>query len=80
MVSSRWSLQQIVMLDNFQPDQLKADAETLKHKFPYVMIEASGGITSETLKDYLSEHVDIISQGSLTQGYETVDFSLKIVH
>lgn len=68
----------IVMLDNFQPDQLKQDAATLKHEFPHVLIEASGGITTETMKDYLSEHVDIISQGKLTQGYPCVDFSLKI--
>ena len=69
----------IVMLDNFQPKQLKAGARTLKEKFPHVLIEASGGITNETLKDYLSKDVDIVSQGSLTQGYATIDFSLKIV-
>jgi nicotinate-nucleotide pyrophosphorylase (carboxylating) len=68
------------MLDNFQPDQLKSAAKEIKEKFPYLLIEASGGITIETLKDYLSEYVDIISQGNLTQGYKTIDFSLKIVH
>lgn len=70
----------IVMLDNFAPDQLKADAKALKEEFPHLLIEASGGITVQTMGDYLSEHVDILSQGKLTQGYSCLDFSLKIVH
>jgi len=69
----------IVMLDNFEPNQLKKDAETFKSKFPNVLVEASGGITTETMSDYLCEYVDIVSQGKLTQGYPCVDFSLKIV-
>jgi nicotinate-nucleotide pyrophosphorylase (carboxylating) len=68
------------MLDNFQADHLKMAAKEIKEKFPNLLIEASGGITNETLKDYLSEHVDIVSQGNLTQGYQTIDFSLKIIH
>lgn len=70
----------IVMLDNFEPDQLKQDAETFKKRFPNVFVEASGGITTETMPDYLCKHVDIVSQGKLTQGYQCVDFSLKIIH
>jgi nicotinate-nucleotide pyrophosphorylase (carboxylating) len=70
----------IVMLDNFAPAALKRDAAALKARFPHVLIEASGGITVDTMKEYLSEHVDIVSQGSLTQGYACVDFSLKIAH
>jgi nicotinate-nucleotide pyrophosphorylase (carboxylating) len=70
----------IVMLDNFEPDRLRIDAETFKSKFPNVLVEASGGITTETMPDYLSPHVDIVSQGKLTQGYPCVDFSLKILH
>jgi nicotinate-nucleotide pyrophosphorylase (carboxylating) len=69
----------IVMLDNFTPQQLQQDAKTLKQQFPHLIIEASGGITTETMPDYLSEHVDVVSQGKLTQGYPCVDYSLKIV-
>lgn len=69
----------IVMLDNFEPQQLKADAKTFKDEFPHVLVEASGGITVDTMKEYVSEYVDIISQGKLTQGYDCIDFSLKIV-
>lgn len=70
----------IVMLDNFEPAQLKKDAAFFKEKYPHVLVEASGGITTETMPDYLSPNVDIVSQGKLTQGYSCVDFSLKIIH
>lgn len=68
----------IVMLDNYEPEKLKEDAATFKSKFPNVLVEASGGITIETMEKYLSEHVDIISQGKLTQGYSCIDYSLKL--
>lgn len=70
----------IVMLDNFEPKQLQNDAKIFKSKYPHVLVEASGGITTETMPDYLGPHVDIVSQGKLTQGYPCVDYSLKIVH
>lgn len=70
----------IVMLDNFEPTQLKADARKLKEKFPHLLIEASGGITTDTMSEYLCDDVDVVSQGKLTQGYSCLDFSLKIHH
>jgi nicotinate-nucleotide pyrophosphorylase (carboxylating) len=69
----------IVMLDNFSPEKLRKDAETFKASFPNVLVEASGGITTETMPDFLCPNVDIISQGKLTQGYPCVDYSLKII-
>ena len=69
----------ITMLDNFEPNQLKKDAKTLKLQFPHLLIEASGGITIDTMNEYLDENVDILSQGKLTQGYPAVDYSLKII-
>ena len=70
----------IIMLDNYNNDtqRLNAEATTLKQQFPHVLIEASGGITTETLGNYLLDSIDIISQGNLTQGYACLDYSLKI--
>jgi nicotinate-nucleotide pyrophosphorylase (carboxylating) len=68
----------IVMLDNYTPDKLKVDAKEIKIQFPHVIIEASGGITMENICDYVSEDVDVISSGGLTQGYDCLDFSLKV--
>jgi len=68
----------IIMLDNMQPEELKSCASNLKSAYPHITVEASGGITLETMPQYFSPHVDVISRGSLTQGYGAVDFSLKI--
>ncbi|XP_055762876.1 nicotinate-nucleotide pyrophosphorylase [carboxylating]-like isoform X3 [Salvelinus fontinalis] len=68
----------IVMLDNFKPQELHAAAQLLKEEFPSVLIEASGGVTPDSLPQYLSPHVDIISLGCITQGCPVVDFSLKV--
>lgn len=68
----------VLMLDNYTPAALKEVAGRLKEEWPHVTIEASGGITSATMPDFFSPHVDIISQGALTNGYATLDFSLKV--
>lgn len=69
---------EIVMLDNFEPSFLHKTAAQLKRDFPNLIIEASGGIREENITDYFGPHVDVISLGSLTQGYNAADFSLKI--
>jgi len=69
---------EIVMLDNFDPEDLKRDAKVLKEKFPHLTIEASGGITETTISSYVCPHVDVVSMGKLTQGYPCLDFSLKV--
>ena len=58
----------VIMLDNFTAETLPRAAQTLKERFPQVIIEASGGISAEMLPDFFSPHVDIISQGDLTNG------------
>ena len=68
----------IVMLDNLCPTELKRIAMNIKSKHPHIIIEASGGVSEDTLSSYFSPHVDVISCGSLTQGVPIVDFSLKI--
>ena len=69
---------EIVMLDNFEPELLHRTAAILKGEFPKLIIEASGGIREQSITDYFGPHIDVISMGSLTQGYGVVDFSLKI--
>ncbi|KAJ2476343.1 nicotinate-nucleotide diphosphorylase (carboxylating) [Coemansia sp. RSA 2131] len=74
----------IVMLDNFKPEQLLLAAKSIKTKCQsfqkQVLIEASGGITEDTAAQYMGPGVDIISFGNMTQGVPHVDFSLKIAH
>jgi nicotinate-nucleotide pyrophosphorylase (carboxylating) len=68
----------VVMLDNFTPAELKTVAAAVKEYNSHVLVEASGGITLETLDSYFSEHIDVISMGCMTQSVPHIDFSLKL--
>ncbi|XP_006753013.1 PREDICTED: nicotinate-nucleotide pyrophosphorylase [carboxylating] [Myotis davidii] len=68
----------LVMLDNFRPEELHPTAEALKARFPRVGVEASGGITLGNLPQFCGPHVDVISLGMLTQAAPALDFSLKL--
>lgn len=68
----------IVMLDNFKSDTIHAAARIVKDLYPHVLVEASGGIRLDTMQQFMGPHVDIISMGALTHGYQVVDFSLKV--
>jgi nicotinate-nucleotide pyrophosphorylase (carboxylating) len=71
----------IIMLDNFTPNEANKAAEMLKNaKLPRkVLLEVSGGINSETLLDYAKANVDIISVGGLTHSVKALDISLEII-
>ncbi|XP_060222807.1 nicotinate-nucleotide pyrophosphorylase [carboxylating] isoform X1 [Meriones unguiculatus] len=68
----------VVMLDNFKPEELHPTAAALKAKFPRVVVEASGGVTLGNLPQFCGSHVDVISLGMLTQAAPALDFSLKL--
>jgi len=68
----------VVMLDNMTPAQIKTESARLKAKYPYIVIEASGGINEDSITEYLCPTVDVVSVGKLTQGYACLDFSLKV--
>jgi nicotinate-nucleotide pyrophosphorylase (carboxylating) len=70
----------IVMLDNFSPAKAKSAGEMLrKAGFGNVLLEVSGGITSENLLDYAKAQIDVISVGELTHSVKALDISLEIL-
>ena len=70
----------IIMLDNFSPQQAKDAGEMLKKAgFGGVLLEVSGGITGENLLEYAVAQVDIISMGELTHSVKALDISLEIM-
>jgi nicotinate-nucleotide pyrophosphorylase (carboxylating) len=71
----------IVMLDNFTPKMIIKAVELLKKYGVYgkVLLEASGGITSENLAEYAASGVDIISLGALTHSVQALDMSLEVL-
>ncbi|XP_032462410.1 nicotinate-nucleotide pyrophosphorylase [carboxylating] isoform X3 [Phocoena sinus] len=68
----------LVLLDNFRPEELHPTAAALKARFPNVGVEASGGITLDSLPQFCGPHIDVISLGMLTQAAPALDFSLKL--
>ena len=62
------------MLDNFTPYQIRIDLPTIPKKYE---VEASGGITLETIRSYAETGVDFISVGALTHSFKSLDMSLK---
>ncbi len=66
----------IVMLDNMSTNDIK---EAVKISKGRVILEASGGIKLENVRDIAETGVDLISVGALTNSAVAVDISLKIV-
>ncbi|MGD0158913.1 MAG: carboxylating nicotinate-nucleotide diphosphorylase [Candidatus Bathyarchaeia archaeon] len=70
----------IIMLDNFSPKQVQVAMRLLEKAgfLGKVLIEASGGITAETVLAYASTKVDIVSLGEITESPRALDINLKI--
>lgn len=74
----------IILLDNFTPDELpalvaRADgwAEQSGRRRP--LLEASGGITLDTLDAYADTGVDLVSSGSITNSAPVLDIGLDVI-
>ena len=65
----------VIMLDNMSPALMKEAVEITNGRD---LLEASGGITDETLREIAETGVDIISMGALTHSVKAFDISLKI--
>jgi nicotinate-nucleotide pyrophosphorylase (carboxylating) len=63
-----------IMLDNFNPENLKKAVEIINHRFT---TEASGGITEDDIAEFAASGVDFISMGALTHSVKSLDMSLK---
>lgn len=71
----------LVMLDNFSSRQIEKTIGLLKKAslFGKVLLEASGGITSENALKYAASGVDIISLGEITHSPKALNISLEII-
>mgnify|MGYP000527891160 FL=1 len=65
----------IIMLDNMSPELMKEAVEITNGR---AVLEASGGITNETLREVAESGVDIISIGALTHSVKAFDISMYI--
>jgi nicotinate-nucleotide pyrophosphorylase (carboxylating) len=63
----------MIMLDNMSPDRLR---EAVGRVAGAARLEASGGVTLDTLRDVASTGVDFVSVGALTHSAPALDLSL----
>ena len=63
-----------ILLDNMSPTQLREAVALVAGRVP---LEASGGITEQTLPEVAATGVDFISVGALTHSAPILDLSLK---
>ncbi len=64
-----------IMLDNFEVPLIKEAVAIINGAYE---VEASGGITLQTIREYAKAGVDFISVGALTHSVSGLDLSLKI--
>ncbi|WP_184542489.1 carboxylating nicotinate-nucleotide diphosphorylase [Mucilaginibacter sp. FT3.2] len=65
-----------ILLDNFNFAELRQAVNIINGRF---ITEASGGITTDTIREYADCGVDYISVGALTHSVKSLDLSLKAV-
>lgn len=66
----------VIMLDNMSPELM---SEAVKITDGKALLEASGNITSETIRAVAESGVDIISIGALTHSVRAFDISMRIL-
>jgi nicotinate-nucleotide pyrophosphorylase (carboxylating) len=69
-----------IMLDNFTPEEMLIAVQHTRAKTNgQVKLEASGGITTDSLRQYAETGVDFISIGALTKDCTAVDLSMRMI-
>lgn len=68
----------VIMLDNMPPEVVREAVRIARDLAPDVLLEASGSITLENVRQYAEAGVDLISVGALTHSAPAADISFKI--
>jgi nicotinate-nucleotide pyrophosphorylase (carboxylating) len=67
----------IIMCDNMKPEDLSQIVYFRDKNYPSILLEASGNINKENIKDYAKTGIDAISSGSLIHQSQWIDLSMK---
>jgi nicotinate-nucleotide pyrophosphorylase (carboxylating) len=67
---------EVILLDNMTPAQIRAAVATIAGA---ALVEVSGGVRFETLRDFALPGVDVISIGALTHSAPAADLSLTVL-
>ena len=68
----------VIMLDNMSFDEIRQSVQIIREQAPAVIIEVSGGVSLETVRQFAECGVDLISVGAITHSASAVDISLKM--
>ncbi len=68
----------IVMCDNMSLEDTKEVVGIRDKNYPHILLEASGNVTLETIKEIASTGVDAISSGSIIHQANWIDLSMKV--
>ena len=69
----------IILLDNFSPQQVKRAVLFRNEYFPEIKLEVSGGIDESNIIKFAKFQVDFISLGVLTHSSPAKDISLEVI-
>ena len=67
---------EVILLDNMTPAEIRAAVAVIAGS---AIVEVSGGVRFETLREFALPGVDVISIGALTHSAIAVDLSLTIL-
>jgi len=68
----------VVLLDNMDPETMRAAVGRRDQRRRALLLEASGGITLESVREVAETGVDRIAVGAITHSAVQVDFGLDI--
>lgn len=67
-----------LLLDNMTPSEVRQSVRFVRRQGAKIPIEASGGMTLETVRKYALTGVDYISVGALTHSVAAIDLSMRL--
>jgi len=68
----------VIMLDNMDPQQVRESTQLIRKTAPDTIIEVSGRIDLQNVREMAEAGVDLISVGSITHSARAVDISMKV--
>jgi nicotinate-nucleotide pyrophosphorylase (carboxylating) len=69
---------EVVLLDNFSTRDLSEAVRRVRDRAPRIVLEASGGVTLDRIREIAKTGVDVISIGAITHSARAVDFSFSM--
>jgi nicotinate-nucleotide pyrophosphorylase (carboxylating) len=69
----------VILLDNMPPETMRTAVDMTAKRSPHVLLEASGGVSLETVAAIADTGVDFISVGALTHSARAIDFSMELL-